>query len=106
MVEYKEFVLTIHTKDAVGNYPLSARSREEGEAEGSMRLTAEDLALNDLLKNTSLPMTPGATLKNVGNMLFQRIFPEKIQKLYERCLMSAQPLRIRLIVHPPELVWL
>lgn len=99
MPEYKEFVLTIHTKDAAGNYPLSARS-PEGDAEGSMKLTAEDHAMNALLEGGQPP------LQEIGAMLFQRLFPEKIRKLYDMSVKNDYSLRIRLIVHPPELVWL
>lgn len=99
MPEYKEFVLTIHTKDAAGNYPLSARS-PEGDAEGIMTLTAEDFAMNALLEKGQPP------LQEIGAMLFHRLFPEKIRTLYDMSAKNDYHLRIRLIAHPPELVWL
>jgi hypothetical protein len=68
-----------------------------------MTLSAEDyVAHHSTLSEMGQTGGQESLLKELGTMLFQRLFPDSIRQLYRQCL---NDIRIRLIISPPELGW-
>lgn len=104
MREYQNFEIIIQAKDSAGQYPLFASS-PSGEASGTMTLSASDYAEHLKLDEMGSVAGQTAVLQSVGRMLFARLLPDPIQRLYERS-RDMHGLRVRLIINPPELGWL
>lgn len=104
MREYQNFEIIVQAKDSDGKYPLFARS-PVGEASGYMTLSTSDDAEHAKLEKMGQSAEQEAALKAIGRMLFERLFPDPIQQLYQSS-RDLQELRLRLIINPPELGWL
>jgi len=70
-----------------------------------MTLSDDDYAEHAKLEAMQSIGGQQTALKAIGRMLFARLFPDPIQRLYERS-RDIRNIRLRLIINPPELGWL